>query len=163
SSRPTAAAVISASVVSGAISEIAPTVVVLPTPKPPAMMIFTGIGARGPSEGTAAWPVAAASGRYSGDRTESTHHSQDAVGVMSGHDVHRVDVEIAGGAQVADEYAGHAEVQPQAGGDLGHRDRLRAQPDDGLHFRGQVRDRHRGPEAGGRARGHLGLQPDVRV
>ncbi|GAA3756760.1 hypothetical protein GCM10022379_25800 [Micromonospora maritima] len=41
------ALVISASVVSGAISEMAPTVVVLPTPKPPAIRIFTGIGGRG--------------------------------------------------------------------------------------------------------------------
>ncbi len=42
---PTDAEVISASVVSGEISEMAPTVVVLPTPKPPATMIFTGTGA----------------------------------------------------------------------------------------------------------------------
>ncbi len=40
SSMPTPAAVISASVVSGVISEIAPTRVVLPTPKPPATTIF---------------------------------------------------------------------------------------------------------------------------
>src|SRR5262245_60855967 len=41
------ASVIRASVVNGAISEIAPTVVVLPTPKPPAMTIFTGTGGAG--------------------------------------------------------------------------------------------------------------------
>ena len=34
-----------ASVVSGTISETAPTKVVLPTPKPPAMTILTGVGA----------------------------------------------------------------------------------------------------------------------
>ncbi|GAB4103708.1 hypothetical protein GCM10028790_27270 [Micromonospora taraxaci] len=44
SSTPIPAVVISASVVRGAISEIAPTVVVLPTPKPPATRILTGIG-----------------------------------------------------------------------------------------------------------------------
>ena len=43
-STPTDAAVISASVVSGEISEIAPTVVVLPTAKPPATTILTGTG-----------------------------------------------------------------------------------------------------------------------
>src|SRR3954447_22738917 len=37
--------VMAASVVSGVISEIAPTNVVLPTPKPPATTILTGIGA----------------------------------------------------------------------------------------------------------------------
>ncbi|RAO04504.1 hypothetical protein GAR05_00638 [Micromonospora saelicesensis] len=40
SSMPTPAAVINASVVRGVISEIAPTSVVLPTPKPPATTIF---------------------------------------------------------------------------------------------------------------------------
>jgi hypothetical protein len=44
SSTPTDSMVISASVVSGEISEIAPTVVVFPTPNPPATMIFTGTG-----------------------------------------------------------------------------------------------------------------------
>ena len=37
------AAVITASVVSGVISETAPTKVVLPTPKPPAITIFTDV------------------------------------------------------------------------------------------------------------------------
>ncbi|GAB3176651.1 hypothetical protein GCM10027259_20380 [Micromonospora palomenae] len=59
------ALVIDASVVSGAISEIAPTVVVLPTPKPPAIRIFTGIGGRPPGAVRAA-PPAAAGGRYGG-------------------------------------------------------------------------------------------------
>src|SRR3954471_2534951 len=44
SSTPTDSMVISASVVSGEISDIAPTVVVFPTPNPPATMIFTGTG-----------------------------------------------------------------------------------------------------------------------
>jgi len=41
---PILAAVIAASVVSGVISLTDPTKVVLPTPNPPAMMIFTGLG-----------------------------------------------------------------------------------------------------------------------
>src|SRR5512132_1268297 len=44
SSIPRLAVVMAASVVSGAISETAPTRVVLPTPKPPAMTILTGVG-----------------------------------------------------------------------------------------------------------------------
>src|SRR5690242_9344026 len=44
SSTPTDSDVIGASVVSGLISERAPTVVVLPTPKPPEIRILTGIG-----------------------------------------------------------------------------------------------------------------------
>src|SRR5512133_4213965 len=44
SSTPTLAVVMAASVVSGMISETAPTKVVLPTPKPPAMTILTGVG-----------------------------------------------------------------------------------------------------------------------
>src|SRR5579871_2088096 len=44
SSMPSATLVMAASVVSGAISEIEPTKVVLPTAKPPATMILTGRG-----------------------------------------------------------------------------------------------------------------------
>src|SRR5450759_3176587 len=43
SSTPTLADVITASVVSGVISETDPTKVVLPTPKPPATTILTGV------------------------------------------------------------------------------------------------------------------------
>src|ERR671933_1642301 len=50
SSTPRLAVVMAASVVSGMISETAPTKVVLPTPKPPAMTILTGVGA-GPAGG----------------------------------------------------------------------------------------------------------------
>src|SRR5262245_31372020 len=42
-----ATSVIAASVVSNGISEMRSTAVVLPTPNPPAMTIFTGIGGRG--------------------------------------------------------------------------------------------------------------------
>src|SRR6188768_1553625 len=45
-SMPAARLVIGASVLSGEISDRAPTVVVLPTPKPPEIKILTGIGGR---------------------------------------------------------------------------------------------------------------------
>src|SRR6266568_2333102 len=48
SSTPALAAVITASVVSGVISETDPTKVVLPTPKPPATTIFTDVIADSP-------------------------------------------------------------------------------------------------------------------
>ena len=41
---PTLAVVMAASVVSGGMSERVPTMVVLPTPNPPAITIFTDIG-----------------------------------------------------------------------------------------------------------------------
>src|SRR3954454_11078824 len=80
SSIPTDSSVISASVVSGEISEIALTVVVFPTPKPPATMIFTGTGggaARRRSPGTRAVPTM----RRSGYGSKSTDHSHDGVGI----------------------------------------------------------------------------------
>lgn len=70
SSTPMPALVISASVVSGAISEIAPTVVVLPTPKPPAMRSLTGMGGAAVAPvrvvGTGAVVAGTAGGRYGG-------------------------------------------------------------------------------------------------
>src|SRR5438105_5905573 len=71
SSTPTETAVISASVVSGAISEMAPTVVVLPTPKPPATTIFTGTGGACAPGGS--WPAVV---DRSGNGTKSMDHSQ---------------------------------------------------------------------------------------
>src|SRR5258706_4889710 len=47
SSTPVECVVIAASVDSGGISEMEPTKVVLPAPKPPATTIFTGIGVPG--------------------------------------------------------------------------------------------------------------------
>src|SRR3954451_11096183 len=128
SSTPMPAVVISASVVSGAISEMARTVVVLPTPKPPATTILTGTGGAcatrcgggeacrpavgiGPAwgigmccAGTRALPTA-----RSWDCTKSTDHSHDGLGVgeVAGDDVN---VELTRRAQVADEDPGHAEV-----------------------------------------------------
>src|SRR4029079_5136913 len=77
-SMPTDSEVISASVVSGEISEMAPTVVVLPTPKPPATMILTGTGAflGGAPPGMRAVPTTRLA-----DGSKSTDHSHDGVGV----------------------------------------------------------------------------------
>src|SRR2546421_5261407 len=148
-STPTDAAVISASVVSGAISEIAPTVVVLPTAKPPATTILTGTG------GLAARPL--------GERTESTYHSQDGRGVIGVHGVLGVHVEVAGGAQVVDQDPGHVEVQAQPGGDLGDGHRLLAQRDDRLELGGQPVRRGGRPALVVDPCGHLGLPAAVGV
>src|SRR4051794_27731687 len=114
SSMPTAAEVISASVVSGEISEMAPTVVVLPTPKPPATMILTGTGA---FFGRPPPPTRAVPTMRSGDCSKSTDHSHDGLRV-GGLVVQHMDIQLAGGPQVTDEDAGDAEVQTQPGGDL---------------------------------------------
>src|SRR5690242_6485699 len=127
SSTPTPSMVISASVVSGAISEMAPTVVVLPTPKPPATMILTGTGGAvrcGPL-GTRAVPTT----RRSGYGSKSTDHSHDGLGVGEVVLQH-VNVKKSGGSQVADENPGDAEVHPEPGGDLRDRQRLAAEVHD---------------------------------
>src|ERR1041384_7725700 len=103
-SIPAAASVISASVVSGMISEIAPTAVVLPTPKPPATTIFTGMGGLGGG--------AVAVDAESGERTKSIDHSQDGFRVVGGVHVARVYVEMAGRPQIADQDLGDPQVQP---------------------------------------------------
>src|SRR5438874_13408862 len=132
SSTPTDATVISASVVSGAISEIAPTVVVLPTAKPPATTIFTGTGGLAPVR-----PLA--------ERTESTDHSQNGRGVIGVHCVERVHLEVTGGAQVVHQDPGDVEVQVQPGGDLGYRHRPLAEHHDRLALGGQPAYRGRLP------------------
>src|SRR5256885_8351325 len=112
SSTPTPAAVITASVVSGVISETAPTSVVLPTPNPPATTIFADLIVEGVSRA----PLEVA---------ESTEHP-----FQQFHAVVAV-VRVGGVVQreqpvrhhVRDQYPGYAERQPGVGGDL--RQRLR--------------------------------------
>src|SRR5690349_2264994 len=77
-STPTDSRVISASVVSGEISEMAPTVVVFPTPKPPATMILTGTGG---VVGRCSFGTRAVPTMRSGYGSKSTDHSHDGVGV----------------------------------------------------------------------------------
>src|SRR6266849_8702396 len=74
SSTPSLAEVITASVVSGVISDTEPTKVVLPTPKPPATTIFTEVIA------DASPPPC---GRATLDLTESTKHPFEQVKVGS--------------------------------------------------------------------------------
>src|SRR5437868_367678 len=107
SSMPTDSEVISASVVSGEISEIAPTVVVFPTPKPPATMILTGTGA---FFGLSPLPTRAEPTMRLADCSKSTDHSHDGLRV-GGLVVQHMNVQLTRGAQVADEDAGDAEVQ----------------------------------------------------
>src|SRR6266487_3473466 len=90
-----AAEEIAASVVNGRISEIADTAVVLPTPKPPAMTIFTGIGGR------------CAPGSGSADGFESTHHSLDQFRVMRKREARSLDGEISLRGEVGYEYPGN--------------------------------------------------------
>src|SRR5215207_2078965 len=116
SSTPAAAVVMSASVVSGLISEMLATVVVLPTPKPPAMTILTGSGGRRP-----------AAGGDSADRAETTDHPQQRVDVRRCVGVRQVDGQVALRGQVADQYADHSQVQRQLRGDLGDRQRIAAE------------------------------------
>src|SRR5690349_10264178 len=99
--------VIAASVVSGVISEIAPTKVVLPTPKPPATTIFTGIGAVRTASGS--------EGAYTIDQPLDHccvgPHVSGPVGTA--HEILLT--------QVGHEHARHAEREAQRGGDLGNR------------------------------------------
>src|SRR5437764_13644540 len=84
-STPTPAIVMSASVVNGAISEMAPTVVVLPTPKPPATTIFTGTGGACAPGGS--WPAVV---DRSGNGTKSMDHSQDRLWLVRDRAVQQV-------------------------------------------------------------------------
>src|SRR5689334_11580620 len=100
-STPAATAVIAASVVSGRISEIAATAVVLPTPKPPAMTTLTGTGGR------------FARGGESAHGFESTDHPLDQFLVLSEVDARALDNEIALRGEVGHEHPGDADVQPE--------------------------------------------------
>src|SRR4249920_2089066 len=74
-SRSSATMVIGASVVSGAISEMLATAVVLPTPKPPATRIFTGTGGRRDA-GVVTRPA-------SGELPKSIDHPHDRLNVIT--------------------------------------------------------------------------------
>src|SRR5689334_18498200 len=150
SSTPTDSMVITASVVSGSISDMAPTVVVLPTPKPPATTIFTGSGG-------------AARRTVSGDCTKSTNHSQDDVGGMVLGHILVVDLEVARRAQVAHQNFRHTQMQVQPRGDLGHGHRYVAQRDDRPQFRRQPDGRVARRAGIVVVRRHLGFQLDLPV
>src|SRR5262245_15122073 len=114
SSTPTDSWVSGASVVSGVISETAPTKVVLPTPNPPATTILTEMGS-----GTSA-PPQAVEQAFEDPRARAAVRFVRRPG----------DGEEPVGVQVRDEDPGHAERDVELRGDLDHRDRLAAQPED---------------------------------
>src|SRR5215207_9051258 len=111
SSTPALASVMTASVVSGSISETAPTSVVLPTPKPPAMTIFADV-------------VAA---------LESTQAVGLEVSKSIQHPLHQGEIRSIGWGvalvhphesllrHVTHQHPRHAERHPQVGGDLRYR------------------------------------------
>src|SRR5438552_1120559 len=84
-SMPAATEVISASVVRGLISEMLATVVVLPTPNPPAITILTGSGGR---------RVGRCSSWCSGDGAEPMDDPQNRVDVLCGVGVRQVGVQV---------------------------------------------------------------------
>src|SRR2546423_10933868 len=112
--------VIAASVVSGRIWEIDDPAVVLPTPKPPAMTIFTGTGGR----------------RGSTDGFKSTDDPFDQVRVVR-RQVGALDDDVPLRRQVGDEDPGDADVQLQPRRHLGDRHRHRAELDDLAVLEGQ--------------------------
>src|SRR5690606_2904378 len=124
SSTPTLTLVIAASVVSGAISEIEPTKVVLPTAKPPATTILTGMG-----------PSALGSSKC----LEAIEHPFEQSEVGAVPDVVRtVDRDVALAREVAHEHPGDAEVQAQVGGDLRDRHGGDAQRHDAGPLEGEL-------------------------
>src|ERR1700691_548156 len=104
SSTSVLATVITASVVSGVISETEPTNVVLPTPNPPATTIFTDVMACG----------ASAMGRATLDLTESTKHPFEQMEVRTAlRVIALVNTDEAIRAHVRDENPCHAQRQPK--------------------------------------------------
>src|SRR3954452_21924727 len=110
SSKPRPIEVMMASVVSGVISEMAPTSVVLPTPKPPATMIFTAVIRLDP-------------GRCRSEVAESNENPFQYVDPLRrvAHLERLVQGEDPLGDHVGDQHPGHAERHPQRHGDLGQR------------------------------------------
>src|SRR5215472_15771379 len=129
SSTSVLATVITASVVSGVISDTEPTKVVLPTPKPPATTIFTDVIAE------ASPPPC---GRATLDLTESTKHPFKQIKVGAAFRVVALmDAHESISAHVGDQDACHAERHPQHGGDLGDQPPVQAELEDRLAFRCQ--------------------------
>src|SRR6266851_7977428 len=110
SSTPALAEVMTASVVSGVISDTDPTKVVLPTPKPPATTIFTDVMAESP-----ALP------RMGLELAKSTEHPFEQVEIRAAVCmVHLVNPDEALHRHVGDEDTCHAQRHPEHGGYLRH-------------------------------------------
>src|SRR5215472_6076603 len=122
SSTSVLATVMTASVVSGVISETEPTKVVLPTPNPPATTIFTDVMAGASDLG---WATL--------DLTESTKHPFEQMEVRTAlRVIALVDADEPVRAHVRDEDPGHAKRQPQHGRHFRHRSPVTAELQDGL-------------------------------
>src|SRR5688572_10261568 len=110
--------VMAASVRNGSISEMAPTKVVLPTPKPPATTNFTGTIRAVVRSWVACTMVLLVRDRSDGAHAldhlgEHVELDLDGIGVM--------DVEQAGGDQVAGDHRDDPGDELQVAGQLGHR------------------------------------------
>src|SRR4051812_17757593 len=114
SSTPCPAEVISASVVSGSISETAPTSVVLPTPKPPAMTIFAEVISLGCA------PARSELAKSTQHPFQQIHPLREAL-LGSG----AVQRQQSVGHHVRDQHPGHTQRKPGEGGELGQGLRLR--------------------------------------
>src|SRR5581483_12112449 len=121
SSTPSDTSVIACSVFSGGISDSVPTMVVLPTPNPPATRIFSGVGTEIPASGPAS------TGAESIEQPSQDLLTRSAVGRHRRRGVHR---QVAGLGQVADQHPCHADRQAQGVSDLDQRDEPFAQLDD---------------------------------
>jgi hypothetical protein len=109
-STPTAAVVMAASVVSGSISDKAPIAVVLPTPKPPEMTIFTGTG-----------------GGAGLERSDTEYQPFQEFDIVSEVARRRCRcAEQVRGEEVCDDHSHNADGQAQMRRDLGDRLPLRA-------------------------------------
>src|ERR1700684_4097167 len=127
SSTSVLATVITASVVSGVISETEPTKVVLPTPNPPATTILTDVMAGASDLG---WATL--------DLTESTEHPFEQIEVRTAlRVIALLDADESVRTHVRDENPGHAERQPQYRRHLRHRSPVPAELQDRLGFRCQ--------------------------
>src|SRR3954470_4378509 len=112
------------SVVSGLISLTEPTMVVLPTPKPPTMTIFTAASAV-----WGRWSCVRGPGMVS-EPLKSMHHrfEEGTVGERLPDDrgarLHQLRRQ-----HLREQHGHHAERQAQIGRELGHREGCRAQPE----------------------------------
>src|SRR5688500_5839035 len=128
SSTPSDTLVIAASALSGSISEIEPTKVVLPTAKPPATTIFTGRGAA----------VSGSAGASEGLETIEHPFQQLEVGTLA-RVVRTVEVKKSVGHQIAGQHPGAPEGKLEVGRDLGDGDRLGTEANDLAFFERHLR------------------------
>src|SRR5574341_972703 len=132
SSTPTDSTLRFSAVITGGVSDSDPTKVVLPTPKPPATSTLREI-----SCSSARRAGRASAGAKSIDQPPEDRLARPAVVGRAVGCVHR---EVAGAGQVADQYPGDRDGDPQPDADLGDAHRLPAHGDDGapLHLERRV-------------------------